>query len=74
LHTRDENGRFDPQYDECETIVVNAENILMAVGQKVDLSFLDEKYQLQLNQRGLIGTSRRNAHDIPRRRFLRAVK
>jgi NADPH-dependent glutamate synthase beta subunit-like oxidoreductase len=55
--TRDENGRFDPQYDECETIVVNAENILMAVGQKVDLSFLDEKYQLQLNQRGLIDIS-----------------
>ena len=29
----------------------------MAVGQKVDLSFLDEKYQLQLNKRGLIDVS-----------------
>ena len=51
---RDETGRFNPQYDQSNKIVVNAENILMAVGQKVDLSFLDEKYQLQLNKRGLI--------------------
>lgn len=54
---RDEKGAFSPQYDLCETQVVNAENILMAVGQQVDLSFLDEKYQVQLNQRGLIDVS-----------------
>ena len=51
---RDAAGRFNPQYDRDDKQVVEAENILMAVGQKVDLSFLDEKYQLQLNQRGLI--------------------
>ncbi|MCL2162937.1 MAG: FAD-dependent oxidoreductase, partial [Oscillospiraceae bacterium] len=50
----DEKGVFDPQYDDSERIVVNAESILMAVGQQVDLSFLDEKYQIQLNKRGLI--------------------
>ncbi|NLB29787.1 MAG: FAD-dependent oxidoreductase [Clostridiales bacterium] len=50
----DETGRFNPQYDETEKIIVNAENILMAIGQSVDLSFLDEKYQLQLSARGLI--------------------
>ncbi|MBC3798244.1 FAD-dependent oxidoreductase [Acetobacterium tundrae] len=55
--TRDEKGAFSPQYDHCETQIVNAENILMAVGQQVDLSFLDEKYQVQLNQRGLIDVS-----------------
>ena len=54
---RNEKGAFSPQYDLCETQVVNAENILMAVGQQVDLSFLDEKYQVQLNQRGLIDVS-----------------
>ncbi len=53
----DENGVFNPQYDACDTTVINAENILMAVGQKVDLSFLDEKYQIQLNRRGLIDVS-----------------
>ena len=51
---RDETGRFNPQYDESVKTVVEAENILMAVGQQVDLSFLTEKYQLQLTNRGLI--------------------
>jgi len=51
---KDENGRFNPKYDENDKTIVKAENILMAVGQQVDLSFLDEKYQLQLTKRGLI--------------------
>jgi NADPH-dependent glutamate synthase beta subunit-like oxidoreductase/CO/xanthine dehydrogenase FAD-binding subunit len=50
----DGHGSFNPQYDENEKTSVYAENILMAVGQKADLSFLDEKYQMQLNRRGLI--------------------
>ncbi|MCI8297718.1 MAG: FAD-dependent oxidoreductase [Lachnospiraceae bacterium] len=50
----DERGHFAPQYDEAEKLEIKAQNVLMAVGQKVDLSFLDEKYQLQLNARGLI--------------------
>ncbi|MCL2121509.1 MAG: FAD-dependent oxidoreductase [Clostridiales bacterium] len=50
----DESGAFNPQYDENEKTVVHAENILMAVGQLVDLAFLDEKYQLQLTDKGLI--------------------
>jgi NADPH-dependent glutamate synthase beta subunit-like oxidoreductase len=50
----DETGAFNPVYDENETTVVRAENILMAVGQRVDLSFLSEGFQLQLNRRGLI--------------------
>lgn len=53
----DENGVFNPSYDLCTTIVIKAENVLMAVGQKVDLSFLDEKYQMQLTRRGLIDIS-----------------
>ena len=50
VSVRDASGRFNPQYDENEKTVVNAENILMAVGQQVDLDFLDG--QLQLTQRG----------------------
>lgn len=50
----DSTGAFNPQYDENEKIFIQAENILMAVGQRVDLSFLSEKYQLQLNRRGFI--------------------
>ena len=53
----DENGVFSPRYDESEKTVVKAENILLAVGQEADLSFLDEmdeKYRVALNRRGLI--------------------
>lgn len=52
-----EAGAFDPQYDESVKTVVNAQNILMAIGQSVDLSFLDEKYQIQLTRQGLIDVS-----------------
>lgn len=54
LSVWDENGRYNPVYDENDTIVVKADSILMAIGQLVDLSFLDDKYQMQLTQRGLI--------------------
>ena len=56
----DEDGAFNPRYDENEKIVVNAENILISAGQTADLSFLeemDEKYRVALNQRGLIDVS-----------------
>ena len=53
----DESGRFNPTYDENEKIIVSAENILMAVGQQVDLSFLEEKHQINLSARGLIDIS-----------------
>lgn len=51
---RDESGRFSPKYDEKNTVFVEANCILMAVGQQVDLGFLDEKYRIQLTSRGLI--------------------
>ncbi len=52
----DESGVFAPKYDENEKSTVHAGSILMAVGQQVDLSFLDEKYQLKI-KRGLIDVS-----------------
>jgi len=56
ITVRDDKGAFNPQYDDNEKQVVNADSILMAIGQKVDLSFLGEKYEMQL-QRGLIQVS-----------------
>ena len=50
----DDKSQFSPKYDESEKMVISAGSILMAVGQEVDLSFLDEKYKIQLNRRGLI--------------------
>jgi NADPH-dependent glutamate synthase beta subunit-like oxidoreductase/CO/xanthine dehydrogenase FAD-binding subunit len=52
----DEAGVFDPQYDEEDLSVLETQSILMAIGQKSDLSFLDEKYQVQVSGRGLIET------------------
>jgi NADPH-dependent glutamate synthase beta subunit-like oxidoreductase/CO/xanthine dehydrogenase FAD-binding subunit len=49
----DAEHHFAPVYDQHEKVVIDADSILMAVGQRVDLSFLGEKYELQL-KRGLI--------------------
>ncbi|MCD8018300.1 MAG: FAD-dependent oxidoreductase [Clostridiales bacterium] len=49
----DENGRFNPVYDDNETITINADSVLMAAGQRVDLSFLKDKYELAV-ERGRI--------------------
>ncbi len=50
----DEQKRFAPQYDKKDKKVVAADSILMAVGQAVDLSFLDKQYRLDLTPRGLV--------------------
>jgi NADPH-dependent glutamate synthase beta subunit-like oxidoreductase len=50
----DETGAFNPQYDECEKTIVEAENVMLATGQAVDLSYFNEKYQVQLTRRGLL--------------------
>lgn len=49
----DEQHRFAPQYDDNDLEVINADSILMAAGQKVDLSFLKEEYDLAV-ERGRI--------------------
>ena len=50
---RDETGRFNPTYDDATTLDVDADSILLATGQRVDLSFLDNELMLAMN-RGLI--------------------
>lgn len=45
--------RFAPQYDQSSKITVDCDSVLLAAGQKVDLSFIEEKYSLASN-RGLI--------------------
>lgn len=50
---RDETGRFNPTYDDATTLDVDADSILLATGQLVDLSFLDNELTLAMN-RGLI--------------------
>ena len=55
LSVRDENGRFNPSYDEADTMVLPSDFIVLATGQRVDVSFLGEKLGAQLKTaRGLI--------------------
>lgn len=52
-HVFDEKGHFAPDYSDDVTTTLEGNSILMAVGQKTDLSFLGEKLELEVN-RGLI--------------------
>jgi len=48
------NGEFAPSYDENMTMDVETGNILMAVGQAVDLSYFGEDIGMRLTGRGFI--------------------
>ena len=37
----DENGQFNPAYDELQTEMISADCVILAIGQASDLSFLD---------------------------------
>lgn len=51
----DEEHRFSPVYDEADRIMLEADTIILATGQRVDLSFLGEHFGGQLKSaRGLI--------------------
>lgn len=55
LSVRDSQGRFSPTYDEEDTMIIDSDFIILATGQKVDVSFLGEKLSSQLKtERGLI--------------------
>jgi NADH-quinone oxidoreductase subunit F len=49
----DENGRFNPRYDERTTQRVEADGVIISIGQAPDMSFLSEDGQLE---RALWGT------------------
>lgn len=52
LSVFDENGKFNPKFDEGETKVVKAENVIISVGQAMDWSGLlgDTKSELNPNK------------------------
>jgi len=47
----DEKGRFSPKYDESDTLELEANNVVLSVGQGTDLSFIDSD-DIALNDRG----------------------
>lgn len=51
----DENNRFNPVYDVCESKIFEADSIILATGQKVDLDFLGDKFKDEIKDaRGLV--------------------
>ncbi len=51
LSVFDENGRFAPQFDDQETLTLEADMIFLSIGQETDLTFIDSD-DIELNERG----------------------
>ena len=54
LRIFDEAGRFAPQFDEEDAVVLEADTVILAIGQQPDLSFVDPGGDLRLTDRGLL--------------------
>jgi NADPH-dependent glutamate synthase beta subunit-like oxidoreductase len=69
LRVFDENRRFDPVYDDAVRETIPCDNVLLAVGQAVDLSFVDaERDGVEVSERGYLAcdgvTGRTSAPDV----------
>ncbi|MCF8032407.1 MAG: FAD-dependent oxidoreductase [Desulfarculaceae bacterium] len=51
-----QEGRFAPEFDESDTIELDADLIITAIGQRTDLSWLGEDHGLELTPRGTIAS------------------
>lgn len=54
LSTFDEDGRFNPKYDENDTVIVDTDNVLLSVGQSIDWCGILEGSQAVLNPNNTI--------------------
>ncbi|MDO8682464.1 MAG: FAD-dependent oxidoreductase [Armatimonadota bacterium] len=53
LSVFDENGRFAPKFDENDFVTIDADTVILAIGQATDLSFVNtEADSVELNERG----------------------
>lgn len=53
LQVYDENKRFSPKFDPSRLTTIECDNVIMAVGQTLDLSFLDaSQHNVKRNDRG----------------------
>ncbi|MCI0392694.1 MAG: FAD-dependent oxidoreductase [Acidobacteria bacterium] len=56
--TYDETGRFDPQYDPDLSETLEADSVILAIGQQADLSFLKPEDGVGLTPQGTIKVDR----------------
>ncbi len=54
LSVKDADGRFNPKYDENQTITVDADHVLIAVGQGIDWGGITEGSNIELNRNNTI--------------------
>lgn len=68
LRVFDENHRFAPLFDETKTEVVPCDNVLLSIGQDVDLKFISAEDGLDMSERGYVccdpDTGHTNASDV----------
>ncbi len=65
LSVYDENHRFSPEYSENDTKLFPASTIILATGQRVDISYLGEDLMSKLaSPRGLIGTDLKTGETV----------
>jgi formate dehydrogenase (NADP+) beta subunit len=54
LRVFDEQHRFSPQFDEDDRVVLEADTVILAVGQAADLSFVSSDADVDINERGIL--------------------
>jgi NADPH-dependent glutamate synthase beta subunit-like oxidoreductase len=69
VRTYDDNRRFAPVFDDSVRETIECDNVLLAVGQAVDLGFVDrERDGIEVNERGFIAcdfeTGRTSTPDV----------
>ncbi len=59
-------GKFAPVFDENDITTIECDNIMMAIGQQIDLSFINPKTdRLSFNDYGLVSVNKDGSTDVP---------
>lgn len=63
--TYDPDGRFNPQYDADVTETIDADSVILAIGQQADLSFLQPEDRMELTPQKTIRVEKNLATSTP---------
>jgi ferredoxin len=50
----DENGRFSPEFDESDTLKLDVDSVVLAIGQQPDFTFLSDEDGIEIHPSGTI--------------------
>jgi formate dehydrogenase beta subunit len=56
----DENGRFNPQFENGSESLIDCDTVILAIGQAPNLDFLGSSSKIEVTPRGLIAVDRTN--------------